>query len=150
EKYAALRAQQDLESAGANVTLQNLKVQEAADSVTLSSDQIKRASDQVGHWHNLINSDIASLEQDSINLQKSAAILETSASALYVLAGLQSGFSLAGLATSQGNAQQSFAQVLTTLAGAAQATSSARSAAASLEEKQIDWQDQLTLAQDDQ
>src|SRR5215472_12786109 len=42
EKYAALKAQQDLESAGANVTLQHLKVQEAADSVTLAADQIKR------------------------------------------------------------------------------------------------------------
>jgi hypothetical protein len=150
EKYAALRAQQDLDSAGANVTLQNLKAQEAGDNVTLASDQKQRASDQVTHWQNLINSDIVSLETASIGLQYTEAGLQAGASALYVAAGIQSGFSLAGLATSGANATQSAAQVLTTLAAAAGAGASGLAATASLEEKQIDWQDQLTLAQDDQ
>jgi hypothetical protein len=150
EKYAALRAQQDLESAGANVTLQNLKVQEAGDSVTLAADQIQRASDQVGHWQNLLNSDIVSKEQESIDLQYTAAGLQVVAAGLYLLAGIQSGFSLAGLATSGENATQSAAQVSQAFAGAAGATAGALSATASLEEKQIDWQDQLTQAQDDQ
>src|SRR5262249_59017922 len=94
EKYAALRAQQDLESAGANVTLQNLKVQEAADSVTLAADQIKRASDQVGHWQNLLSSDVGSLEEASIVLHYTQAALQTLAAGSYLVAGLQNEFSL--------------------------------------------------------
>jgi hypothetical protein len=149
EKYAALRAQQDLESAGANVTLQNLKVQEAGDSVTLAADQIKRASDQVGHWQNLINSDIVSKEQGSIDLQWDQAHLQDAAAALYLLAGIQSSFSLTSLTNSGANTSLSLAQVSQAFAGAAGATAGALSATASLEEKQIDWQDQLTQAQDD-
>src|SRR6266478_797687 len=137
EKYAALRAQQDLESAGANVTLQNLKVQEAADSVTLAADQIKRASDQVGHWQNLIDSDITRLEDQSIDLQYAEAGLQAVAGVLYLAAGTQSGFSLAGLATSEGNATQSLAQVSRARAAAAGPQASARAAKASCEENQI-------------
>src|SRR5262249_46421653 len=150
EKYAALRAQQDLESAGANVTLQLLKVHEAADSVTLAADQIQRASDQVGHWRKLINSDILSKEQDSIDWQRKAGELQAGASVLYAIAAWQNGFSLSGLLSSGGKGTESAAQVLATLGSAAQAASAVASATASLEEKQIDWQDQLTQAQDDE
>jgi Tc toxin complex TcA C-terminal TcB-binding domain len=147
EKYAALRAQQDLESAGATVTLQNLKVQEAADSVTLAADQIKRASDQVDHWRNLISSDIISQEAESIDWQKRAGELQVAAAAVYAVAALQSGF---GSSFFSGQTEQLVAQGLTTAASASQTEASILTASASLEEKKIDWQDQLTQAQDDQ
>jgi hypothetical protein len=150
EKYAALRAQQDLESAGANVTLQNLKVQEAADSVTLAADQIKRASDQVGHWQNLLRSDIGTLEDASLDLMGTQVFFAGAASVLYASAAVASGVSVEGFLTFGGVSVADLGQAYSSLSQMFGASASLLSAKASYEEKAIDWQDQLTQAQDDQ
>jgi len=150
EKYAALRAQQDLESAGANVTLQNLKGQEAADSVTLAADQIKRASDQVGHWQNLLRSDIGALEDASLDLMGAQVFFAGAASVLYASAAVASGVSVESFLTFGGVSINDLGQAYSSLSQTFGASASLLSAKASYEEKQIDWQDQLTQSQDDQ
>ena len=150
EKYAALRAQQDLESAGANVTLQNLKVQEAAASVTLAVDQIKRASDQVGHWQNLLGSDIGTLEDASLDLMKAQVFFAGAASVLYASAAVASGVSVEGFLTFGGVSVTDLGQAYSSVSQMFGASASLLSAKASYEEKAIDWQDQLTQARDDQ
>lgn len=149
EAYTALRASQDLDSANATIKVERLKVQQAIDSVTLAQDQTARAQIQVNHYNDLLSSDILSLEQAAIDMQYAEIGLEVGASALYLAAGIQSGFSFAGLLTSGGNATQSEAQVLTSLASAAGTGASVLNANASLEEKHKDWQFQLDLSNQD-
>src|SRR5262249_36626677 len=55
ESYSLLKAAQDVELAGATVDLQDLRVKEAKDGVTLAGLQKQRAQIQVGHYEELIS-----------------------------------------------------------------------------------------------
>jgi len=76
-------------------------------------------------------------------------MLERGAALLYLTAAIQ-GLSLKSITDSGVNVTTSLAEASQAFAAAAGATAAALGATASLEEKQIDWQDQLTQAQDDQ
>lgn len=69
EAYTALKAKQDLDSAQAVVTLETLKVTQANDGVSLAKDQVNRSRVQVGHYIDLLDSDIVDLERASMGLQ---------------------------------------------------------------------------------
>jgi hypothetical protein len=147
EKYTDLKAQQDLQTAQGNVQLQNLQVQQANDNVTLASDQQKRSGIQVNHYNDLLNSDILTLEQASIDLQYVEIGLQTAVGVLWGLAGAN----VFGEVLSGGSLGfQGATSSLSSFAAAAGTSASVLTANASLEEKMKDWQFQLALAQQDQ
>lgn len=65
EAYSELKANQDLGTAFATVTLQQLQLQSARDGIVLANDQVAKANDAVSHYDGLIHSDIAQLEQEA-------------------------------------------------------------------------------------
>jgi hypothetical protein len=146
EAYTALKANQDLETATATVTLQQLQLQTATDGITLANDQVAKANGAADHYKILIGSDIISLEQRSIasqqqavTLQQAAAVVSAAGSADFFAAIETLGQSVFGGASS----------ALSSLAAAAGTTGSILNAQASLEEKQSDWQFGRSQAQVD-
>jgi peptidoglycan hydrolase-like protein with peptidoglycan-binding domain len=101
EAYTALKAKQDLESANAAVKLENLKVTEANDQVSLAQDQANKSKIEVSNINDLLYSDIVDLEVKSVGLQW----LQAGASIVSSL-----GTSTAGAAASAANSQASLEQ----------------------------------------
>jgi hypothetical protein len=149
ELYNELKAKQDLQVANQNTTLQGLMVTEAQDSVRLAQDQQARAQIQVGHYNDLINSDIGQLEQDSVYFMSAQAGLQGASAALYTAAAIASGFSPEGIFSFGSISASTAAEAASSLAQAAGSTASALSAQANFEEKQKDWQFQLDMANQD-
>jgi hypothetical protein len=149
EQYNHLRAQDDLETADATVTLQALQLKTAQDGVALARDQANKASDGVNHYDALISSDIVSQEQAAIDFQWASVGLQVVAGGLLAASAVQSAASVSTLFNSGSGAVQALAQSLSTFAGAASSTSAVLNMQASLEEKQMDWQFGLSQAQND-
>jgi len=144
ETYTALKANQDLETASATVTLQQDQLQTATDGITLANDQVAKANNAVEHYNQLMSSDIVSLELQSIQCQRNAAQLQRAAAGASGLAALIegiTGFDLAAIG--------SFAQSLSSFGAAESAQASVLNAQASLEEKQYDWEFGLSQTQAD-
>lgn len=144
EAYTALKANQDLETADATVTLSQLQLQTATDGITLAGDQVAKANDAINHYNSLINSDIVSKEHSSINFQWAAVGLQVEASGAYAGAAVVSFFTSAF-----GGGAGDIAASLSSAASAVSTTASILNAQASLEEKQMDWQFGLSQAQND-
>src|SRR5262249_50247963 len=66
ESYNLLKANQDLELAGANLDLQALQVSEALDGVTQATDQKARAQTQLDTYDNWISAGPLSSESDML------------------------------------------------------------------------------------
>ncbi|HEY5248193.1 MAG TPA: hypothetical protein VIJ15_07055, partial [Dermatophilaceae bacterium] len=95
EAYSMLRARQDLELAQAGVQLQDLRLKQANDGVTLASLQATRAQIQLDHYQKLLDEGEIELERGAIealekaaNLQVTASNLSFAAAALYGAAGI--------------------------------------------------------------
>jgi hypothetical protein len=80
ESYSLLKAIQDVELAGATVDLQDLRVKEATDGVTLAGLQKQRAQIQVGHYEELINEGMSDLEIASTVLGVFGSVVSGAAS----------------------------------------------------------------------
>jgi hypothetical protein len=66
ESYTILRARQDLGTANANVTLQDLRVTEAEDQKDLASAQFDRADEAFTYYEDLLNADLTGFELAAI------------------------------------------------------------------------------------
>lgn len=143
EAYNRLKANQDLQVANQNVTLQSLVVTEAQANVTLAQDQQARAQIQVNHYSDLINSNISGLEQASLDLMTLQVGLQGGAAALYTTAAIAGGISPQGVFSLGSISASDAAQAASSLAQAMGSVASSLSAQANYEEKQKDWQFQL-------
>jgi hypothetical protein len=94
ESYNLLKAVQDVELASATVDLQDLRVKEAKDGVTLAALQKDRAQIQFGHFDELINEGASELEIASTVLGVVGSVLSGAAqgSAAGGIGGVFSGF----------------------------------------------------------
>lgn len=146
ESYTDLKAQQDLDVANANVTLQGLMVTEAQASTTLAKEQQGRAQIQANHYNDLINSDILTLEQASIDLQYVEIGLQTAAG---ILSGAAAANVFSEVLSAGAEGFHSGISSLSSFAAAAGTGASVLTANASLEEKTMDWQSQLNTANQD-
>jgi Tc toxin complex TcA C-terminal TcB-binding domain len=130
--YDELRARNDLEVAGATVTLHVTKVAEAATGMRLANLQRERAQLQENHFDDLIQSGPNFYEQAALGALGVSAVL-------HGLAGAASAFSLFGVAKNNADALSEAATVASTLGQAAELQ-------ASFERREQEWELQRDLA----
>jgi len=133
EAYNMLKARQDIETARANVTLQNLRKTEADAGVTLATLQRDRASIQFNHYQGLISADINGEERAALVLMWSTAGLYTFAS----------------VASLRKAGSPDWAQASSSAAQATSTIASALSTIASYERRKEEWEFERLLASQD-
>jgi hypothetical protein len=103
EAYNLMKARQDVQLARAGVQLQELRVKEVLDGVTLAQLQEDRASLQVDHYSTLLSEDISGTERAALDALWLTAALNTTIGALAIYnrkyADAASAFLSAGSAT---------------------------------------------------
>jgi hypothetical protein len=130
EAYSMLKARQEVRLARAQVRLQDLRVKEAQDGVTLAELQQDRAEIQFKHFDDLLRMPISALEGAGLALMAAAVGAElAAASAHFSKIEIGSGFS-------------SLAQALST-------TANIINVSASYERRAEEWRFQKELAQQD-
>jgi len=130
-----LRARQDVQLTSAGVRLQDLRVKEAEDGVTLAELQRERAEIQVEHFDNLLGDPQSNWEDAAIGMYISAI-------ALHTVAAIKSGFSPEGVFSFG-------AGVSSELAAAASTSAQLFLTLASFERRKQEWELQLSLAEQD-
>jgi len=133
EAYSILKARQDLGLAQASKTLQDLRVTEATDGVTLAVLQKERAQIQVDYYQELTETPISALEGVALGLMSASAIL-------YGSAAFAKGFSLSTILTTGGEATSTAAQAVSEAA-------SITSTLASYERRYQQWKYEGSVAQ---
>jgi len=161
ERYAELRAEQDVATSKANIKLQNLRVREAEDGVELAELQKERARLQINGLQSMVDQGLLQIELDLFGynyllatLQSAAQVAET----LYrssQLASAAAGSSIAGLSLATAAAIPGFAALVTQQAaqlGVYGLTAVVQNASirASFERRKQEWEFQLTLARKDE
>jgi hypothetical protein len=112
EYYQRLKAQQEIELAHAGVRLQDLRVREAQDNVTLSELQRDRAQIQLDYFDELLEEPISDLEAASLAALSLSLLVPDSVS---VSAGFPGGVSVSASYSPSGKLQTT-ANILATLA----------------------------------
>lgn len=166
ERYAELRAEQDVATSKANIKLQDLKIKEAEDGVQLAQLQKERSTLQVNGLQGMINAGLLASELELINnyrvlqaiqlLEASMGILQTTLDASLAAAAAGGGVSAAAqIAVSSAIAAQ--ISSLGALRYGAAVSSIATSTAinigqimAAFERRKQEWEFQLTLARKDE
>jgi Tc toxin complex TcA C-terminal TcB-binding domain len=136
EAYTALKAGQDLDTANATVRLQNLQVQEAADSVISAKDQVSKAQDQYNHYSQLLSQGLSDAENASLDMQYAKTGLEIVATIGSIIAAPYTGGASLSVAEQMGPQALSDA-------------TSAVSTGASYDRRAQDWQFQENQASDE-
>ena len=155
EYYTLLRARQDLGLAQAGVQLQELRVREAQDNVTLAQLGKERAQLQASYYDGLLDEGVSALEKDALVLMGVAAGLEAAAGASNFLAAalpasISAGFpSGVSISYSPQSSAMAVAAGFSSLAAAANTTGSILSTVASYERRRQDWEHQRNLAEQD-
>src|SRR5262249_25075703 len=119
ESYTFQKAQQDLDLATANKLLQDKRVTEAVDGVTLAGHQQDRAQFQADHYQGLVDGDLNGAERASLDLMWAEAGLQAAGGTLYAIAAATGTLSLQNLFTSGSSTFQEAAQGLSYFASAA-------------------------------
>ncbi len=145
ERYSIMRADQDIESNKANVKLQDLKVKEATDGVTLAEYQKERSQIQFDHFDDLLDRGNSALEIASFAALSSSVAVQYASSITYGVAAASKSASI----VSALDAFTDAAQALSTVAGALASTSQLLQLFASFERRKEDWTFQRSLAQQD-
>lgn len=126
-KCQVMQAKQDLRLGRANVTLQTLRVKEANDGSTLAAAQKVRAADQAKHFGDLISTGQSGAEQAAQTFMFASIALNSMAAAALVTPG----------------------ERLSSLASAAQVSSSLSATMAAYDRRLEEWRFQQMLANDD-
>jgi receptor-binding and translocation channel-forming TcA subunit of Tc toxin/ABC toxin-like protein len=130
ETYTLLKARQDMSLAAASTRLQDLRVVEAQDGVTVASLQQQQHQDQADHYTALIQEDVSDLETAALAVQGAGVVH------LHVAAAIKEGMTLGyGGIGDVGNALI--------------ATSSWMQTQASYERREQEWHFQQTVALDE-
>lgn len=159
EAFTLLQARQDIQSARATVRLQDLRVKEAEDQVTLAELQQQRAEIEANHYQQLLDAGETQLEQEAIGWLQAAATWQYLAAGSSAAAAIASGaaaYTATGTNTiSQkwsaiGSALSSTAGAFSSLASAASTWSQIQQMRASTERTRQEWQLRVQLANQDQ
>lgn len=144
ERYAELRAEQDMATSKANIKLQDLKVTEAHDGVALAEMQRDRAMIQSRFYNDRLSEGLIGFEEDVRSLLRYVNTLQVSASASFFAAAVASGFTgkFSEVATNTGNALNAIASGLNSQVQLYQQL-------ASFERRKQEWEFQLSLADQD-
>jgi hypothetical protein len=149
EAYSLLKARQDQQLSRAGLHLQELRKTEAAHGWTLAALQRARAVLQVEHFQGLLDEGLIGLEQTALGFMAGAAVLQTSAAALYAADSLLNTVKAIATFGLLGDPASSAAQAASALAGAASTTASMLQTLASYERRKEEWRFQKTLADQD-
>lgn len=140
EAYNLLKAKQDVQLAFAAVQLQNLRLQEAQDGVSLAAMQQQRAQISEDHFQSLLDEGLIGWEMATV------AALGTAAALLTTEAALLTARALGTLGLSE---IFSGSTIPGSIAQAASANASLFSTLASFERRQQEWELQASLARQD-
>lgn len=150
ESYNLLKARQDMQLSRAQVRLQDLRMVQAQDGVTLADLQKQRSTIQTDHYDGLLDEGLIGLEQASLGFMTTAAVLHTSAAIIYggdaVLQGVKAAFTF-GLF---GDPGKSAGAMASSFASAASTTASILETYASYERRKQEWGFQRDLARHDE
>lgn len=144
EYYNLKKARQDMGLTRAGVQLQNLRVREAEDGVTLAELQKQRSQIQADYYKELLAEGLSDLEEASIGFMYTALAYHSYASMLHAGGGL-----LAGLTFGIFGEKEGAAEAASSLASVASTTASILSTYASYERRAQEWRFQKSLAEHD-
>lgn len=144
ERYAQLRAEQDIATSKATIKLQDLKVNEANSGVTLAEMQKDRATLQFDHFDQLLERGNSALEIAAFTALSTSVALQYTASIVYASAAVE-----AGTKVMFDNVAEKAAKVIESLASASASTSNLFQVFATLERRKEEWTFQRTLANQD-
>ncbi|MDT7827137.1 ribosomal protein L7/L12 [Pricia sp. S334] len=108
ELYSQLKARQDLDLSKAGVRLQDLRVDQAVESVTLAELQKDSAEIQVGHYQNLIIKGLLQNEKQALELMRYSQLLPDSISVSFPL-GVSASKSPSGIVQTEANIKSTYA-----------------------------------------
>jgi hypothetical protein len=150
EAYSILKARQDLDLSSAHLTLQNLRVTEAADGLLLAGLQQQKAQFQVDHYQGLLNADLIAAEVASLGFIWAQFGLQTVATAGYAATTTFNAIlAVATLGLAGGKATESAAQVFGSAAAVAGIQAGIQDKIASYERRKQEWQYQADLGRKD-
>ena len=150
EAYNILKARQDLDLSSAHVTLQDLRVTEAADGLVLAQLQQQKAQLQVGHYQGLISNGLTRAERASMDFMWAQFGLQTAAAVGYTAAaGAEGILAVATFGLFAGDALEKGAQALASAGAAAGIQAGIQDKIASYERRRQEWQYQHDLSRKD-
>lgn len=159
ETYNLIKARHDLGLTQATVQLQDLRVIEADDSVSLATLQKSRAQIQADHYDQLLNEPMSGLEMASLALSGTAAGLQLAAAATSFVAAVAPasvsfsvGFPPSASVSVSSSPQGSLSAIASGLssgAAAASTTASITATLASYERRKQEWELQKSITQKD-
>jgi len=150
EAYSIMKARQDLDLSSAQVTLQDLRVTEAADSLQLAKLQQQKGQFQVDHYQGLLNDDLSGTELAGLGFMWAQFGLQTAATVQYaVTAGIDSVLAVATFGLLAGNASNDAAGAVQSAASVAGIQAGIQDKIASYERRKQEWQYQRDLGQKD-
>ncbi|MEL7376838.1 MAG: hypothetical protein AAFN65_07765 [Bacteroidota bacterium] len=142
--YSTFKASQDIQIARSGARLQELRIAQARENISLARLQLDRSKIQSAHYHNLIQKGLLEQEKGALRWMATATGLYTSASVLQT----------ASLFTDvvkmfSGGGAQTAASALSYAGSAAASRANRLSTIASYERRQQEWKLQARLAQQD-
>ena len=146
EAYNILKARQDLDLSSAHLTLQDLRVTEAADGLKLANLQQQKAQFHVDHYQDLLQDDLSVNELLSLGFMWAQFELQTAATIQYaVAAGAESVVAVATLGLFSGQALGAAANAVASAGSAAGIQAAFQDKLASYERRREEWQYQRDL-----
>ena len=150
EAYSILKARQDLDLSGAHLTLQDLRVTEAADGLMLAQLQQRKAQFNVDHYDDLLSKDRSAAEKASLDFMWAQFGLQTAATAGYtVAAGTDGILAVVTLGLLSADAIEKGSQAFSSAASVAGIQAGIQDKIASYERRRQEWQFQHDMGQKD-
>lgn len=155
ERYAVMKAKQDLGLAKAGIRLQDLRITEATSQIKLTELQEDRADIQFDHFESLINKGLIDSEIEQLGLLTISTTLSTASAALSLIAGQFSTVTSVitpfgpGLMYNPGASLAGLASNLSMLSNSSNLGASLAGLDASFERRAQDWEFNKQLAGQD-
>lgn len=150
EAYSILKARQDLDLSGAQVTLQDFRVTEAADGLVLAGLQQQKAQFQVDHYQGLLDDDLSINEQLSLGFMWTQFGLQSAATIGYAItAGAETALAVATAGLFAVSAIDKWSQFSSSAGQVAGIQAGIQDKYASYERRKQEWQFQHDMGQKD-
>lgn len=149
EAYNLLQARHDLQVARATVSLQDLRVTDAALGVRIAELQRNRAGIQAAFYSQQLSEGLSSSERAALAAMRSAIRLQQAASELSIVGSVWGAAGLLTGAPLLGSLFGGPSQVLSAFSSAASLNATLYQSIASFERHREDWQQQFSVARQD-
>jgi hypothetical protein len=153
EYYNLMKARQDMGIAKSTIKLQDLRVREADNSISLAVLQKERVTIQSNYFNDLLTNGLLDSENNAMSLLKTAIRLQETAANLYLLGGIAGAITASfstksgsGISINAGSILNGIAQSNSTKASIASTESQLQSMLASFERRREEWKFQADLA----